>query len=137
MLRFGGGTGLGEKKAKLGGAVWHAPRRRWNVRGRCDNTHCVPILRDPGRLAVHVPPSAAPPQARAPGPDPSGAESRNCCTIDDNQGTNSYDAYMTAGKPYIILKLETKNPIELGNFVSEFTSVASQYDKFIKERYPH
>ncbi len=44
---------------------------------------------------------------------------------------------MTAGKPYIILKLETKNPIELGNFVSEFTSVASQYDKFIKERYPH
>jgi hypothetical protein len=53
------------------------------------------------------------------------------------KGTNSYDANMAAGKPYIILKLETKNPIELGNFVSEFTSVASQYDKFIKERYPH
>jgi hypothetical protein len=32
----------------------------------------------------------------------------------------------------IILKIKTKNPIELGDFVSEFTSIASQYDKFIR-----
>jgi hypothetical protein len=36
----------------------------------------------------------------------------------------------------IILKIKTKNPIELGDFVAEFTSVASQYDKFIRENHP-
>lgn len=36
----------------------------------------------------------------------------------------------------IILSIRTKNPIELGDFVSEFTSVASQYDKFIREKHP-
>jgi hypothetical protein len=37
---------------------------------------------------------------------------------------------------HIILRIRTKNPIELGDFVSEFTSVASQYDKFIRENHP-
>ena len=44
--------------------------------------------------------------------------------------------HMGGGKPYIIVKLQTKSPIEIGHFVAGFTSVASQYDKFIKERYP-
>ena len=36
----------------------------------------------------------------------------------------------------IILNIRTVNPIELGDFVSEFTSVASQYEKFIREEHP-
>jgi hypothetical protein len=48
-----------------------------------------------------------------------------------------YDANMAAGQPFIIVKLDTKSPIEIGTFVSEFTSVSSQYEKFIKEHYPH
>src|SRR5438067_13793853 len=43
---------------------------------------------------------------------------------------------MGAVSAYIQVRLQTKNPIEIGDFVSEFTSVASQYDKFIRERYP-
>src|ERR1700688_3567472 len=39
-------------------------------------------------------------------------------------------------KAFIVLTLDTKNPIEIGNFVSEFTSVASQYEKFVKQRHP-
>ena len=41
-----------------------------------------------------------------------------------------------AGEVRIFLRIKTRNPIELGDFVSEFTSVASQYEKFIRERHP-
>ncbi len=43
---------------------------------------------------------------------------------------------MGAAKVYIVLKLQTKNPIEVGDFVSEFTSLSSQYERFIKDNYP-
>lgn len=43
---------------------------------------------------------------------------------------------MGGAAAHIILKIKTKNPIELGDFVAEFTSVASQYDKFIRENHP-
>jgi hypothetical protein len=56
--------------------------------------------------------------------------------IDDRQEAYPYDAYMAAGTPYIVVRLKTKNPIELGKFVSEFTSISSQYDKFIRASYP-
>jgi hypothetical protein len=36
----------------------------------------------------------------------------------------------------IIIKLDTKHPIEIGDFVAEFTSVADQYAKFIQQNYP-
>jgi hypothetical protein len=55
---------------------------------------------------------------------------------DDNSQAYAYNTYMAGGHPYIVVKLQTKSPILLGDFVSEFTSIASQYDKFIKERYP-
>ena len=32
---------------------------------------------------------------------------------------------------YIVLNVDTKQPIELGDFVGGFTSIASQYDKFV------
>jgi len=37
---------------------------------------------------------------------------------------------------HIILNIKTKNPIELTDFVSAFTSVASQYGKFVRSHYP-
>ena len=42
---------------------------------------------------------------------------------------------MTDMQPHIIITIDTKNPIEIGDFVSSFTSVANQYDKFIKEHH--
>jgi hypothetical protein len=49
-------------------------------------------------------------------------------------------AFMARRRPYepahIILNIETKNPIELTDFVWAFTSVASQYEKFIRSHYP-
>jgi hypothetical protein len=43
---------------------------------------------------------------------------------------------MGATQAYIVVRLQTKNPIEIGDFVSEFTSVSDQYGKFIRENYP-
>lgn len=37
---------------------------------------------------------------------------------------------------HLVLNIQTKNPIELGDFVSAFTSIASQYEKFIRSQYP-
>jgi hypothetical protein len=37
---------------------------------------------------------------------------------------------------HIILTLDTEQPIEVGDFVSAFTSLSSQYQKFVKTNYP-
>jgi hypothetical protein len=37
---------------------------------------------------------------------------------------------------HIVLNIQTRNPIELGDFVSAFTSIASQYEKFVRSNYP-
>jgi hypothetical protein len=42
---------------------------------------------------------------------------------------------MRAAPAYIVVKIRTERPIDLGDFVSAFTSVASQYDKFIREKH--
>jgi hypothetical protein len=55
---------------------------------------------------------------------------------DDNHSGQTYDEIMGGAAAHIMLKIQTKNPIELGDFVSEFTSVASQYEKFIRENHP-
>src|SRR6266576_1486292 len=54
----------------------------------------------------------------------------------DNLSERTYDRIMGATSAYIQVRLDTKNPIEIGDFVSEFTSVAAQYEKFIREEYP-
>lgn len=36
----------------------------------------------------------------------------------------------------IVVTLDTKQPIEIGDFVAEFISVADQYEKFVRENYP-
>jgi hypothetical protein len=43
---------------------------------------------------------------------------------------------MAAEPPHIVLTIETKEPIELGAFVSAFTSLANQYEKFIRAEHP-
>lgn len=48
----------------------------------------------------------------------------------------SYDLLMAVEPPHIVLTIDTKGPIELGDFVSAFTSLASQYEKFVREEYP-
>lgn len=43
---------------------------------------------------------------------------------------------MQGGAPHIIVHIDTESPIEIGDFVGVFTSVASQYQKFIRANYP-
>lgn len=43
---------------------------------------------------------------------------------------------MPASQAHIIVKIDTANPIELGDFVAEFTSVSSQYEKFMSDEHP-
>jgi len=47
-----------------------------------------------------------------------------------------YSEHMGVEPAHIILRIDTKEPIEIGDFVSAFTSLASQYEKFIKAEYP-
>jgi hypothetical protein len=43
---------------------------------------------------------------------------------------------MASAAAHIIVTINVERPIDLGNFVSAFTSVSSQYDKFIREKHP-
>src|SRR6266478_222160 len=38
---------------------------------------------------------------------------------------------------HILLTLDTARPIEINNFVSAFTSLSSQYQKFVRANYPN
>jgi hypothetical protein len=55
---------------------------------------------------------------------------------DDNYGNLSYSQIMGENPAHITLRLETKEPIEIGAFVGAFTSLAAEYDRFIKETNP-
>jgi hypothetical protein len=57
-------------------------------------------------------------------------------TLGDRCSMVEYADVMAEGEPYISLTVVTKSPIELGDFVSAFTSLANQYQKFIRENYP-
>ncbi|WP_125469945.1 hypothetical protein [Caulobacter vibrioides] len=54
----------------------------------------------------------------------------------DNSKLRSYGAAMEHGQPFIRLRLDVKEPIELTDFVSTFTSVAAEYERFIKTERP-
>jgi hypothetical protein len=56
---------------------------------------------------------------------------------DDNYGNLSYSQIMGGNPAHITLRLETKEPIEIGAFVGAFTSLAAEYDRFIKETNPN
>ena len=49
---------------------------------------------------------------------------------------NLYSRLMAEGPPHLILTIDTKDPIEVGDFVGQFTSLASQYEKFMRDQHP-
>jgi hypothetical protein len=54
----------------------------------------------------------------------------------DNPLPSQYSVLMAMARAHIIITLDTKEPIEIGNFVSAFTSISNQYSKFISENHP-
>ncbi len=57
-------------------------------------------------------------------------------TANDSLRWKSYAQLMGEGVPHLTLTLDTKRPIEIGDFVSVFTSLASQYESFMRSRHP-
>lgn len=56
--------------------------------------------------------------------------------VSDNSYLSLYSAMMAGGAAHIVVTLDTREPIEIGNFVAVFTSLSNQYTKFISENYP-
>lgn len=54
----------------------------------------------------------------------------------DNGQLRPYAQAMERGQPYIRLRLEVPEAIELGNFVSAFTSLAGEYDRYMRGHHP-
>lgn len=54
----------------------------------------------------------------------------------DNQQDTTYVSHMLGERPYYILKIDTKDPPELGDFVASLTGIGNQFEKFISERHP-
>lgn len=48
----------------------------------------------------------------------------------------SYRDQMDARIPHLILKIETKDPIELGDFVTSMTGMAAQFQKYVAKHHP-
>lgn len=46
------------------------------------------------------------------------------------------DRRVLSDDPHLILKLDTREPVELGDFVALFTSLGSQFEKFVSEQHP-
>jgi hypothetical protein len=53
-----------------------------------------------------------------------------------NGGMNAYADRMYDSDPHLILKIDTKQPIELGEFVSTFVALGSQYERFHDLEHP-
>lgn len=47
-----------------------------------------------------------------------------------------YSALMGENTPHIVLRLSTTQPIELGDFVKAFTSLANEYERFVRTEHP-
>lgn len=54
----------------------------------------------------------------------------------DNFGLDAYATAMEQGQPFIRLKLDTEQPVELGDFVGAFTAIASEYDRYVRRTRP-
>lgn len=48
----------------------------------------------------------------------------------------SYASLMGENTPHIVLRLDTKQPIELTDFVRAFTSLANEYERFLRAEHP-
>lgn len=51
-------------------------------------------------------------------------------------GCMGYSQLMGEASSHIVLTLDTKEPIELGDFLSAFTALSSQFEKYIKASHP-
>jgi hypothetical protein len=51
-------------------------------------------------------------------------------------GMKAYASRMHDSDPHLILKIDTKQPIELGEFVSTFVGLGSQYERFHDAEHP-
>jgi hypothetical protein len=56
--------------------------------------------------------------------------------MSDNRRFPSYAQFMEWAGPFIRVKLDTSDPIELREFVGAFTSVGSEYDRYIRAEKP-
>jgi hypothetical protein len=54
----------------------------------------------------------------------------------DNPELRTYGAAMDRGQPFIRLRLDVHEPIELGDFVTAFTAMAAEYDRYVRDRRP-
>lgn len=54
----------------------------------------------------------------------------------DNHELRTYAAHMERGNPFIRLRLEVDQPVELGEFVGAFTAMAAEFDRYAKENAP-
>lgn len=54
----------------------------------------------------------------------------------DNYREQRYAAHMTGENPFIRLNIEHSQPIELTDFVSAFTGLSAQYQKYMKDKHP-
>lgn len=54
----------------------------------------------------------------------------------DNSRWRTYGQAMEAGQPFIRLKLDIDEPVEIGEFVGSFLAISSQYDRFMQREHP-
>ncbi len=54
----------------------------------------------------------------------------------ESTSPSGYLAAMSGYPAHIILKLDTQQPIELGDFVGAFTSLAGEFDRYMKQEHP-
>src|SRR3982751_6826667 len=47
-----------------------------------------------------------------------------------------YAQVMEGKEPHIIMRLKTRDPIEIGDFVSAFTALGNEYERFIRDNRP-
>jgi hypothetical protein len=55
----------------------------------------------------------------------------------DLDGWPTYSQLMAESGAFLILTIETKDPIEIGAFVGEFTSLANQYQRYMRQQFPN
>jgi ribosomal protein S17 len=48
----------------------------------------------------------------------------------------SYSALMGEQQAFLTLKIDTHEPVEIGNFVGAFTSLANEFERYVKAEYP-
>jgi hypothetical protein len=56
--------------------------------------------------------------------------------LDDNFSGKTYSDAMARGQPFIQLRIEFKEPIEIGAFVGAFAGLSGNYERYMRENHP-